>query len=150
MNAKSNTGRAIKIPARGTIEESSEVDFRFPAMNRLLYGDGNVTVERVRPYGLATFNNTLVNGNEVVLIVDEDGMAKRLPFNSRASFIYGWQFHGQPILGDAYLVGETVAHYEDGPDWVFTGLPESLTLEVVAGIVLTASLAMNERELAGK
>lgn len=48
----------------------------------------------------------------VVMLVDEEGILRRRHFNSVASYMYGVQFHGQPILGDVLFVqpnGEDLA-----------------------------------------
>ena len=36
----------------------------------------------------------------VVMLVDEEGLLRHRHFNSVASYMYGVQFHGQPIVGD--------------------------------------------------
>jgi hypothetical protein len=54
-------------------------------------------------------------------------------YNSRASYLYGIQIHGQPIVGDAILIGTTFDPME-GEDWA--DLPEHVTLESIAQYVL--------------
>lgn len=61
----------------------------------------------------------------VIMLVDEDGRHKDLPHNPRASFLYGQLVHGQPIVGDAFIVGEYIG--AEGAD--FCDLPEKWTLE---------------------
>lgn len=49
------------------------------------------------------------------LMVDEEGLLREKPFiNPWASWLYGYQDHGNPIVGDA-LVMKTV-YTSDGPD----------------------------------
>ena len=53
----------------------------------------------------------------VIMLVDEEGLWKRLPLNVVGSYFYGTQEHGNPIAGDvllALVVGED-----------FTGFTES-------------------------
>lgn len=84
---------------------------------------GNCYVESVR---LGRFPNHFVfhhNQTQEVppdgslfMIVDDEGLRKQLPHNYRASALYGTQFHGKPIAGDAILVGQD--YDEDGElDW---------------------------------
>lgn len=54
----------------------------------------------------------------ISLAVDEDGHAKALPINPRASMLYGVTRHGVPIVGDALLAAEALV--DDGTDWVDT------------------------------
>jgi len=84
---------------------------------------GNCYVEQVRLGRYAqtyTFNHKQVQlvppDGSLYMIVDEDGIRKLLPHNHRASALYGTPHHGQPILGDAILIG--MDYDEDGElDW---------------------------------
>lgn len=58
------------------------------------------------------------------LAVDEDGIAKGLPVNPRASILHGTPRHGHPVYGPALLGRE--ADSMDGIDWVDTD-PDALT-----------------------
>lgn len=52
----------------------------------------------------------------VIMLVDEEGIIKRLPFNAVASGFYGTDEHGQPIVGDAILclaLGEDITGLGD-------------------------------------
>jgi hypothetical protein len=60
-------------------------------------------------------SQTVPPDGSLYMIVDEDGIRKRKPANIRASALYGTQYHGQPIVGDAILCG--IEMTEDGPDW---------------------------------
>lgn len=42
-------------------------------------------------------------GAGVMMIVDEEGLLKRLPMNPLGSFFYGTSKHGHPIVGDFIL-----------------------------------------------
>lgn len=50
------------------------------------------------------------------LVVNEEGLLQGLPFNARASVLYGVHIHGQPILGPALLGIEGFA--DGGVDWI--------------------------------
>lgn len=64
---------------------------------------------------------TLECGCAVVMVVDEDGLLKRLKPNTRASVFYPFEFG---IAGDAFLVGEGLVNDSiDGVDLDFFGLP---------------------------
>lgn len=53
-------------------------------------------VELVRPRGVPSYFRMLVN---------EDGLAMKLPFNLVGSYVYGTAEHGAPIVGDIVFVG---------------------------------------------
>ena len=42
------------------------------------------------------------------MIVNEEGVLLNLPINSFGSFLYGMDYHGNPILGDIVLVREGI------------------------------------------
>jgi hypothetical protein len=50
--------------------------------------------------------------NHFVMVVDEDGRDRRLPYNPRAQYFSGYPVHA-PIVGDALFVSE---------DWVDDGI----------------------------
>lgn len=64
-------------------------------------------------------------GDDYSIAVDEDGHAKGLPINARASLLYGTHKHGVPILGDVLLAREAMVG--DGIDWVDCDLAELAT-----------------------
>lgn len=68
-----------------------------------------------------------------VMLVDDCGRLRGKDYNSRASYLYGIQIHGQPIVGDAILIGTTFDPME-GEDWA--DLPEHVTFESIAQYVL--------------
>lgn len=49
---------------------------------------------------------------EFVILCDENGLNKHLPFNHIASELYGYSSHGTPIAGDILIMKE------EGPDFV--------------------------------
>lgn len=75
-------------------------------------------IEIVRPTGLE---------RPLVMIVNEEGLIKELPFNILGSMLYGTQYHGSPILGDIVIMQEVFT--SGGPD--ITGIPE----EAIDGIL---------------
>ncbi|MDL2287590.1 DUF3846 domain-containing protein [Eubacteriales bacterium OttesenSCG-928-G02] len=52
--------------------------------------------------------------NGLLMIVDEEGMLKNSTRNLFASFLYGTQDHGHPIVGDVCFVSERWG--DEGPD----------------------------------
>lgn len=132
--------RAIYIPAdAGKPLEAIDLEtMRYPALNRLLEertGQPGVWIERVAGpllHSLAQPDYDPVRragGSRfpsIVMVVDEEGLLKRLSFNSRASVFY----NGGPIVGDVLLVGEDDETGE-GPD--FTGL--SVSVEDVEAVI---------------
>lgn len=59
-------------------------------------------------------------GNCVSMLIDEEGLLKKLPFNVVGSWLYETDVHGCPIVGNILIVGERWA--EDGID--FCGIAE--------------------------
>lgn len=59
------------------------------------------------------------------MVVNEEGLIERLPFNAFASVLYGTQHHGHRIVGNVAILKQG---YRDGePDIV--GLGELLAME---------------------
>lgn len=50
--------------------------------------------------------------SHLVLLVDESGLINNKPLNRVGSFFYGYEIHGNPIVGDVVLI------WRDGPDLV--------------------------------
>jgi hypothetical protein len=116
----------IKIPADMT-QALVEMDWHRPDQLRTEIGG---FFERVR-IGDST-QQPPVPFEKVIMLVDEDGTFKPLThkMNIRASLLYGYQIHGQPIVGDVVIVGEDwVTNDEDGPGIDFVELPEDKRLE---------------------
>lgn len=91
-------------------------------MQRLLGSDCYVEMVRLGRYPIThQFNHkqtqTVPRDGSLYMVVDEDGIRKNLPVNHRASALYGTQYHGSPIVGDAVLLGQD---YDDEGelDWV--------------------------------
>lgn len=53
---------------------------------------------------------------DFVMVIDEDGRQRRLPFNSRAQYLSGYPLFAAPILGDAIFWSEDYGM--DGMDFV--------------------------------
>ena len=111
----------IKIPAHigvGMTLFNEEVERVYDHFQELIGG----YIEQVRL-------GQTIHRDDVVMLVDEEGRLKSLATNSRASALYGIFKHGQPIAGDAILIGLEHNPYE-GDEW--TSLPEDVTLETVS------------------
>ena len=80
-------------------------------------------IEVVHPMGLK---------EPFCMVVNEEGLLKKLPLNTIGSFWYGTQFHGHPIAGDIVLLKEGLV----GCEIDFIGLDdaeiESITAEIVS------------------
>lgn len=55
-------------------------------------------------------------GEGLVMVVDEEGLLKKMPFNKGASWLYGMDQHGGVIVGKVYIFREIDAG--DGLDLV--------------------------------
>lgn len=64
-------------------------------------------IEVVRPEGLP---------NPFFMLINEEGRLQNLPFNPLASYWYGTQNHGQPIVGTAVILKEAL-NEEQERDW---------------------------------
>ncbi len=137
------SGRLIEIPVFGPVREVLNAPLEYPWLNRITVGEGNM-FEIVRPRGFEAFNAELASGR-LVLLVDEEGMLKRLAPNVRASFLYGTQDHGQTIFGPAFVMFEDFRLIEeDGEsfhDWDLMDLPETCTLGTIADLILDAAVS---------
>lgn len=49
-----------------------------------------------------------------LMVVDDEGLLKEAPLNYIASYLYETDKHGQPIVGTALIMKETMTN--DGPD----------------------------------
>jgi hypothetical protein len=81
----------------------------------------------------------LACGCAMVMLVDEEGLLKRLPFNTRASIYYPF---GPGISGDAIVLGQGLVSYnhaEAEPDWF--GLPQEFTAWEGPGSPIPAPVA---------
>jgi hypothetical protein len=138
------TGRAIRIPASGEITEINECPLEFPHLNEVALGSRESLVEIVRPRFINGDMRLSETGVNLVLLVDEEGLIKRLTPNMRATILYipspsyrGW------IAGDALLLAEDFVKVEDetgsyyAPDLV--GLPDDVTLSSLKGVLADLS-----------
>lgn len=94
---------------------------------RELIGNGCSTYEHVMPKRLYTVLEmedcpTEVPGECVSMLVDEDGLSKKISINLMGSYLYETDGHGSPIVGNVLFVGEELG--DDGLD--FCGIEESV------------------------
>ena len=90
-----------------TNDEVSIVDVETPlhvGINQILKSD---IFELVHPMHLP---------QKTAMLVDEDGLFRKLPINQYGCFLYGTIQHGHPIVGDILLMKE--GWTPDGPDLV--------------------------------
>lgn len=116
--------RAIKIGHdvdgnKGDIE-LLDIPSGFPEINAAILGDSSDLVEQVYARGLLVL--TEAAKQDIVMLIDEEGLLKGLPMNSAASVLYGTHVHSQPIVGDAYIVGSTTEEWADLPEWITPGI----------------------------
>ena len=94
--------KIIKVPVTGQIEllEFEYNVLAFPNLQEATVG-GDSLIERVFPrlFRMAREERVAAGKNWFVMIVDEDGISKRLPENTRASFLYGVRDHATPRTG---------------------------------------------------
>jgi len=80
-----------------------------------------------------------VPGRAVSMLADEEFTLKKekpLEVNAIASWLYGFDIHNCPILGDVLFVGEKID--EEG-DLVFCGLDEHVGLALLANLITATS-----------
>lgn len=121
-----------------TITKIDVTSFEYPQLNIELLGTADDLIQRVRPKGFAHLQQ---DRGMPVLLVDEEGLYKKLEFNPIASLLYGAHVHGQPIVGPAYVVWEHVDY--DGED-SWSELPDDITADVIK---LAAIAAYDHPEL---
>lgn len=133
----------IRVSARGEIS-IHEYPHSIDACRELasLISEDCRYIERVRPERLySVFHccdtpDPKTPGRSVCMLVDEEFLLKEKPpeFNLVASWLYGCDVHGQPILGNVLFVGECIAS-NGGIDFSgldgFTGLALLCNLETV-------------------
>ena len=113
-----NTVEALQYPEEKNIRAEDK-------KLREFIGEECGILERVRPVRLyeelgAGTKPTKRKGEAVNMLVDEEGMIKKLPINMVASWLYGADMHGHPIVGDVLIAGE----YWYGDGISFCGLSE--------------------------
>lgn len=67
---------------------------------------------------------------KVCMLVDEEGRIKKLPINFIGSWLYETDKHGNPIVGNALIVGEK--RTKDGID--FCGLSQDKITRLIEGL----------------
>lgn len=75
-------------------------------------------------------------GNKYIMIVDEEGRLKDAPlFNEIASYIYGIEQHGEPIVGDAAIIRmERASDGSEDLEWMNREEAEILTNTIRTGL----------------
>ena len=79
---------------RITTDDLIQVENAEKRVHEYLSGQGTDCIEYVKP-------RYTVPGT--VLVVDENGLLRDLPLNKAASYMYGTQYHGHPIVGDVLV-----------------------------------------------
>ena len=80
------------IPAKIKVLDCSDV-INYQVLQELM----GSYIEIVRPKGLES---------PFVMVIDEEERLKKKPINVIGSYFYGFQEHGEPIVGDVLLVKE--------------------------------------------
>ena len=80
-------------------------------------------IEIVYPKGL---------GRPYLLVVNDEGRLSNMEINQVASYLYGTQDHGEPIVGPAMILKQIMT--DDGPDIGFLTQEEALNMEVCLDI----------------
>lgn len=89
--------KAVILPVKGAPYITDLAEPLHRSASELLGG----LIEHVNPRGLKL---------PLCMLVNEDYLHLRLPFNAVASFLYGTQVHGHPICGPAIIMKQT---YDD-------------------------------------
>lgn len=106
------------------------IDFKEPVLDSISKAIGGDT-EQVWPRRLS---------RPYLMIVNGEGRLNHLPVNVAASYLYGTDQHGVPIVGDVVILRKTMAY--GGKDW------DSLREKDIAGLSdLFTRLVRNAPEL---
>ena len=116
------SGKAIFVPADSAVTYSVidapyNIDWRWYTKN--IHSDW---MEIVRPEKLP---------RGYALICDEEGLMNDKPINPFASWLYGFEKHGQPIVGDILIVKEEFT--DEGVD--LAPIPEGDALKLIVDLL---------------
>ena len=78
-------------------------------------------IEMVRPCRLP---------EDIVMLVDEEGLFKNLPLNPVGSWLYGTDWHGAPIVGDVLILGQS-----EDPEADFVGLSLEQLMKICDALI---------------
>lgn len=109
-----------------TADDVSVQDFTPPLHESLGRAVGGY-IEIVHPQGL---------NQPYCMIVNDEGLLKKLPLNRAGSLLYGTQFHGSPIVGDIVIMAE--GWTPEGRDIV--GIPEECAEKVAQEFIKSFKL----------
>lgn len=121
--------KIIRIKTDNTIQVLQYPEENDPRIEneklRKFIGESCEVLEHVRPRRLyeelgASVKPTRFKGDCVGMLIDDNGIANKLPVNLSASWLYGADVHGCPIVGDVLIIGE----YWEGDGISFCGLSE--------------------------
>jgi len=93
--------KAIKITTNNEVSMFNVLQPTYKALQKVVGG----YIEIVHPKGLP---------HPFCLVVNEEGLLNKKPINKYGSFLYGYQEHRQPIVGDIVIMKEVET--EDGRD----------------------------------
>ena len=102
--------KAIIIPARGSIHEKEVTKNGSPLYDFIKKSVGG-WLENVHPMRLS---------DRYIMVVNEEGLLHGLKTNPLASYLYGMDQHGAPIVGDVVILKR--GYYKGEPDVV--GIPD--------------------------
>lgn len=89
--------------------------------------------QRITGQGWAEYVYVTVKGQSLVVVCDDEGVLKDLPYNALPSHLYGVQRHGCPIVGDVILMKPVVT--SSGPDFAFFCNEEIVALALNLSLV---------------
>ena len=102
--------KGIVISTANTIQ-TTEIPENGHPLYDLVRGAVGGYIENVYPMRL---------DRNLIMVVNEEGLLMGLPINPVASYLYGMDIHGQPIVGNVIILKK--GYFEDEPDIV--GIPD--------------------------